>query len=182
MKVYIVDYIWNNDEITKMGFLDQLHSAYYVGTSYAKATSTYKRSLKGTTQPDKIKFLSFDVDKFDDCSTISSVQTDAELIKIAGIYENSIRGICCVRSSLVKDGKITVVLEKDYFNTEAVSQDKYNRYAKRIIPVTTEWTIDKDTKIEVLQEVTKQWVEDNNITIPFKVNLEGKSICKYNQK
>jgi len=174
--MYIVKY-WTTDiSINDKVFWNSLtpSNVYYIGADYNEAVKMYKRAIK--YNHDNIKFLSFEVNSFDNCAEISSVQTDAELVKIGAEYDNFIKGICEVRSALAKNGKLTIVLNKDYFDSRS------KRASSTKNPVWTEFDIDETVKLLVLRDITNQWIEDNHITVPFKVNCEGKTICQYNQK
>lgn len=176
MKMYIVKYCTTDIDINDKVFWSSLtpSNVYYIGADYDEAVRMYKKAIR--YNHDNIKFLSFEFNSFDNCAEIGSVQTDAELIKIGTEYDRFVKGICEVRSSLAKNGKLTIVLNKDYFDSRGKRAASTNSHAW------TEFDIDETVKLRVLRDITNQWVEDNHITVPFKVNCEGKTICQYNQK
>lgn len=175
MKIYIIKYsafddINEDDRV----FFNNLRDCYYVGSDYKAAMRTYKNCAKYNT--DRVKFLSFDLTNLQDMANSSSVQSEAQLVHMAVKYKNYIRSVGAIRSHLIKDGKVTIVLEKEYYDCK----ENHDRDPKEL--PWTRFNIDRDTKLEVLKQLTDMWVREQGITFPFKVNFEGKAVCKYNQK
>ena len=175
MKLYIVKYYsFDHLDLNDTVFFNRLNDCYYIGTDYKEAISTYKKCMRWKSNT--TKFISIDIDKFEDCTVNENVKSEAGLAKTAAEYEQYIRGLSEVRNRLTKDGKITIVLNKDYFD----SKDKHDKDPKA--HPWTRFDIDRNIKLQVVKEVTDIWIRERSITTPFKVNCEGKTICQYNQK
>lgn len=175
MKIYIVKYsAFDNISEDDKVFFNYLRDCYYIGSDYKAAMSIYKRHVRYRTN--YIKFLSFDLNNLQDMVSLNSVQSEAKLAQMAEEYNRYIRSVGVIHSRLVKDGKVTIVLEKEHYDCK----EKHDNDPKAI--PWTRFNIDKDTSLEVLKQLTDMWVKEQNITFPFKVSLEGKAICEYNQK
>lgn len=173
MKIYIVKYSASGDvDVNDPVFFDNIQGCYYAGTDYKKALAQYKRCVKW--QSESTKFISIDIDKFEYCNKYAGVQTEANLVRLASEYKRYIQCVANMRSQLTKDGKLTIILDKECFDCKA-KHDKGERDGKW-----SRFDIDKSVNIEVLKELTEIWVREHNITFPFKVNCEGKTLVKYN--
>ena len=170
MKIYGVTRWYSQPQENDKCSFANMRQWDYVGPYYDKAMSVYKQLAKWNSAT---QFISFDATDIKDMTADTTVKESADLVKLACKYHDVIRGLGDVRSDFVKDGKITIVLQKDYYYEFMEGRDR---------PVINRYTVMKETYFEALKCVTDKWIADNNITVPFKVNCDGKTICKYNQK
>ena len=52
----------------------------------------------------------------------------------------------------------------------------------RVNKVWTKYEIELADRMAVLKIVADKYIADNHITTPIKINFDGKTYCKYNQK
>ena len=175
-KLYVVNYHYNGNVDTAPN-LDHLKNAEYVGTSYERALSVAKSYAKWSGD---CAVYSFDVDNMQNLSHSGTISENKRLVKLAMEIESYITDLISARSHLVKNGKITITLDKESIPTrEGRSVDRYGRKTSKIW---TKYDVEIDERMSVVKMVTDKYIKDKGITVPIKINYDGKTYCKYNQK
>lgn len=179
-KLYIVEYRGYRANECIEPDLDHLKQCEYVGTSYEQALAKVKSFAKWSGD---CKIYSIDLDNVQDLSSDNTIIENKKLVKLATDFENYLAYICSARSHLIKNGKITITLDKEGVDTPE-SRMKFPKCGSRsrVNKVWTKYEIELADRMAILKIVADKYIADNHITTPIKINFDGKTYCKYNQK
>lgn len=176
MKLYVVVYGDVSPDIILRENLKK--SAEYVGTDYNEAEITYKRLTRWSV--DRAHFYEIDLagDKLTSHTAGESLSKDLKANKVLREYENFIYGssLSIIRR-MVKNGKVSIS-----FQSLPETEESMNTSYRTVRYRWNKFTDDPKDIYKAVKMATDYFVAKNNVTVPLKLTMNGKTFAAYNQK